>query len=636
MAKESSKRCTHSSLREGGSVALKVMAKGGGGKIRKSRAGPWRATVLITLNLLMVAHIVQWLIMGRTVSPIEPSEFRFFLERGELNAGFVFFSLALLATFVLGRWVCGWGCHLVALQDLCGWMMKKVGVTPKPFRSRLLMFVPLIAGLYMFVWPSAARLIRPERYDPFPGFSNHLMTEGFWDTFGPVYMAIPFLFICGFATVYVLGAKGFCTYACPYGGFFALTDRLAVGRIRVTDACEQCGHCTAVCTSNVKVNQEVRDYGMVVDPGCMKCLDCVSVCPNDALYYGFGRPSLGAAARVASPARAAKSLSVGEELLAAGVFGFTMFAVRGLYDSVPFLMALGCAGVAAFVVLRLVELFRKPNVSIQNIRLKVGGKQRRSGGVFAALAGVVVLFLGHSAVIQYHAIRGEQLFERVQMPEELVLSGRVQSAELPEAFRSNAVASMRHLRFCEQWGLTGTYQANLNLAWLSLVLGQPERAISDLRRALTIDPHQAFPHYLLGRVHLATGRRGDAQREFRKAIEVEPHRLDSSLQLAKMLAFAGRMEEVVSVLRDVVTAHDGSVEAHHNLAFALRELGALPEAAEHYSRAVELAPDNPEVHFQLGQTYAEMERHEEAAKHLERAVQIDSRYRKIIADAVRP
>ena len=28
---------------------------------------------------------------------------------------------------------------------------------------------------------------------------------------------------------------------------------------------------------------------MVVDPGCMKCMDCVSVCPNDALYFGFGK-----------------------------------------------------------------------------------------------------------------------------------------------------------------------------------------------------------------------------------------------------------------------------------------------------------------------------------------------------------
>ena len=91
-------------------VALNVLGDGGGhAKVRKSRAGPWRAGVLIALNLLMIAHIIQWLIMGRTVSPIEPSEFRFTIERGELNAGFIFFSLALLATFVLGRWVCGWG-----------------------------------------------------------------------------------------------------------------------------------------------------------------------------------------------------------------------------------------------------------------------------------------------------------------------------------------------------------------------------------------------------------------------------------------------------------------------------------------------------------------------------------------------
>ena len=80
-------------------------------------------------------------------------------------------------------------------------------------------------------------------------------------------VAVPFLFVCGFMTVYFLGSKGFCTYACPYGGFFALADKVAPGKIRVTDACNQCGHCTAVCTSNVRVHAEVKAYGMVVDPG---------------------------------------------------------------------------------------------------------------------------------------------------------------------------------------------------------------------------------------------------------------------------------------------------------------------------------------------------------------------------------
>ena len=54
----------------------------------------------------------------------------------------------------------------------------------------------------------------------FPKFTNHLVTSNFWETFPSVAVAIPFLLICGFLTVVFLGQKGFCTYACPYGGFF--------------------------------------------------------------------------------------------------------------------------------------------------------------------------------------------------------------------------------------------------------------------------------------------------------------------------------------------------------------------------------------------------------------------------------
>ena len=75
------------------------------------------AGALIVLTLLMVAHFVQWRIMGQTISPIEPSESMQTLQRGAINAGFIFFTLAILATLVFGRFVCGWGCHILALQD---------------------------------------------------------------------------------------------------------------------------------------------------------------------------------------------------------------------------------------------------------------------------------------------------------------------------------------------------------------------------------------------------------------------------------------------------------------------------------------------------------------------------------------
>ncbi|MDG1454569.1 MAG: 4Fe-4S binding protein, partial [Planctomycetota bacterium] len=83
------------------------------------------------------------------------------LENGEVNAGFIFFILAILSTAILGRWFCGWACHMVALQDLCAWMMKKIGITPRPFRSRLLGLIPFFLAFYMFLWPTVKRWTFP-------------------------------------------------------------------------------------------------------------------------------------------------------------------------------------------------------------------------------------------------------------------------------------------------------------------------------------------------------------------------------------------------------------------------------------------------------------------------------------------
>src|ERR1700686_3880257 len=69
--------------------------------IRKSKTSRWRAAVLIFVQLCMVAHIIQWRFMGRTVSPIEPSETMQTLQGGAINAGFIFFAVAILATLIL-------------------------------------------------------------------------------------------------------------------------------------------------------------------------------------------------------------------------------------------------------------------------------------------------------------------------------------------------------------------------------------------------------------------------------------------------------------------------------------------------------------------------------------------------------
>ena len=267
--------------------------------IQKKKHNRKRWLVLIAVQVLIFVHIAVWLLGekfgwfgGKTLTPIEPSEGMEFVRTGVINAGAIFFAVALLSTFLFGRWFCGWGCHIVLLQDACLWILRKMHIRPKPFRARWLMWFPFGLAIYMFIWPLFYRIALAPWLQPelrWPEITAHLLTEDFWSSFPPLLVAIPYLLICGFATVYVLGAKGFCTYGCPYGGFFKPLDAVSPMRVRVNDNCQQCGKCTAVCTSNVRVHEEVHLYKMVVDSGCMKIMDCIDVCPNDALSIGFGK-----------------------------------------------------------------------------------------------------------------------------------------------------------------------------------------------------------------------------------------------------------------------------------------------------------------------------------------------------------
>jgi polyferredoxin len=112
---------------------------------RASRAARWRAAVLIGVHVVIAVHIGQWMATGRTLSPLEPSESMQFSTQGLINAGLILFGLAIVSTAVLGRFFCGWACHVVALQDLSRWLLGKVGIRPKPVALGPLAAVPWLA-----------------------------------------------------------------------------------------------------------------------------------------------------------------------------------------------------------------------------------------------------------------------------------------------------------------------------------------------------------------------------------------------------------------------------------------------------------------------------------------------------------
>jgi polyferredoxin/tetratricopeptide (TPR) repeat protein len=611
---------TESSKKRSKELPVLANTPGVAGGIRSSRTSRWRAFALITLNLLMIAHIVQWRLMGTTVSPIEPSEAMFTLQNGAINAGVIFFTLAILATLVFGRFVCGWGCHIVSLQDLCGWLLKKIGLKPKPFRSRLLIYVPLIVALYMFVWPTVSRfMVKPPNEPLIPQFTNHLITSEFWATFPPVWVAIPFLFICGFMTVYFLGQKGFCTYGCPYGGFFGVADKFAPGKIRVTDACNQCGHCTATCTSNVLVHAEVKQYGMVVDPGCMKCMDCISVCPNDALYFGFGKPAVGIKQTVARN----YSLTWPEELLGAVVFLASVLAVWDVYHLVPMLMALGIATVTTFLALRVVRLVRTTDLSFYRWTLKGGGAIKPAGLAFLCFAIAWIGLNAHSGYVRYHERAGAIAFEGIRIPDELALAQTDPGQWLTPAERRNIAEGREHFRSARAVGLFVDNASLSKIAWLEYLAEDTDAAVQTLADAASRQEGQgrALSHYYRGAILNRLRRHDEALASLDAALDEAPNLVTAREERGEALWQLGRRDEAVAVWNDAVRSNPNLPVANSFLAGAALATGR--SASAHEQQADRVTPNDPYFYWMLGLRLQNVGMDALAEKNFRRAIQLD-------------
>jgi len=520
-----------------------------GTRPRRSRTARRRALVLVLLHVLVIGHVLWWWLRGRALAPLEPSEAMAFSKEGIINAGLLLFAVATLATLVFGRFFCGWACHMVALQDACRWLMLRVGIRPMPLRSRLLRWVPLGAFLYMFLWPVVARWLAGV---PPPGVRGvELTTNALWATFPGFWVSAFGLFACGFLTVWFLGSKGLCVYGCPYGALFGAADSFAPGRIRVTDACEGCGHCTATCSSDVQVHAEVRDYGAVVDAGCLKCMDCVSVCPTDALYFGFGKPAaLLSPRREPPPAKRPRNApSWGEELLAAAGFALVFFATRGLYGAVPFLVALTLGVLGGWAALTGWRLIRRTSLRSGPWVLKRDGGITRAGTAMAAALLVVTGLLLHSAWVQVQDHAREGAFRETHA---------WRAAVLRDGWRPPSVEVRKHLdtaaRAAERAAAAGLVRDDRNryvAAWHLLADGDGAAFEGALEEILERRPGFGELLFQLGHFRRSRGDGEGAEAAWRAVSARDPRYLDARLDLGLMLLALGhgaRAEEVLDGL----------------------------------------------------------------------------------------
>jgi tetratricopeptide (TPR) repeat protein len=156
---------------------------------------------------------------------------------------------------------------------------------------------------------------------------------------------------------------------------------------------------------------------------------------------------------------------------------------------------------------------------------------------------------------------------------------------------------------------------------------QYEQSISEFERSIQLSPNYATAHHWFGDGPLMTlGRFDRAVSEGKRAVELDPLALINNADLGWVYINARRYDDAISQLRKTIEIDPRFYLARYYLGQALQLKGQLKEGIAEYRAAVELNDDPVALAF-LGQAYARAGEKEEARNILARLTEaVKSRY----------
>lgn len=237
-----------------------------------------------------------------------PSILKFLGAFSIVASGFI---IVILLTVLFGRVYCSTFCPLGVLQDMMGYVRKKIRGNKSRFRYtkplNILRYSILSLALISLLFSGilAINLLDPYSnfgriassiYQPvFISISNilsriltsidihsvQLMTQKAFHA--DVFIAAISVFLLLSIMVYYRG-RLYCNSICPVGAILGLLSKVSFFKIKIDQSnCIQCGKCQLVCKANCINVKEMK----VDESRCVSCFNCIPSCENSSIGYKF-------------------------------------------------------------------------------------------------------------------------------------------------------------------------------------------------------------------------------------------------------------------------------------------------------------------------------------------------------------
>jgi ferredoxin-type protein NapH len=191
--------------------------------------------------------------------------------------------LWLVATIVLGRGFCSWGCFYGGWDD--GFsrirkkpVIKKIGDVWKWMPFAVLIMVSLTAALTLV--PTYCDWICPFKtvteFEQVTGVESAVKAGIFISLFAGLVVVLPAL----------TRKRTQCSFLCPLGAVNTLSNKVTPFTVKIDkNACSGCMKCVETCPLFALTPESIKEGKVSVF--CSKCGKCVDACSKNAIHFGI-------------------------------------------------------------------------------------------------------------------------------------------------------------------------------------------------------------------------------------------------------------------------------------------------------------------------------------------------------------
>ena len=206
---------------------------------------------------------------------------------GSIIGGFANISsmvvLWVVATIVLGRGFCSWGCFYGGWDDGFSRFGKKKVIKDisglwKWMPFAVLIMVTLSAALTLM--PTYCSWICPFKavteFEQVTSVESATKAGIFLSLFGGLVIAMPIM----------TKKRTQCSFLCPLGAINTLSNRITPFTVKIDkNSCNECFKCVEVCPLYAITREDIKAGKVTLF--CSKCGKCVDACSRNAIHYGI-------------------------------------------------------------------------------------------------------------------------------------------------------------------------------------------------------------------------------------------------------------------------------------------------------------------------------------------------------------